>query len=458
MSLIYRSPSRNRLNRIWNGIRSPTGLIIVSLLVLFVIGTFLLSLPGMAHDRRLTFDEAAFTTASAISVTGLATIAPGRDLTRLGQVVLLLLIQIGGVGFMVLAVVLTQLLGRKVSLVLRLALSESFGLDQSGSVLKLLQRVLIGVGVIEGTGALFLWLHWRELLGEDAVFYAVFHAVSAFCNAGFDLFGGLAQFPAGIPNDTPTLAILGTLIFLGGLGIPVLGNLLLWPRRRTLTLHTRITLAVVAALVLIGWIGLWVIERRAGGPLSDLPLLRQLAICLFQSVSVRTAGFAAAPVFESLSPASEFLLIALMFIGCAPASMGGGITTGTFAVLVLAVWGYAQGNTTPQIAGRSLTTTVIQRAAAVLTISLMVVCIGTWLILATHDVTFDIALFEVVSAFATCGLTLQFTSELNSFGLGVIMVMMLWGRLGALTIVIALAQQQRSRPLVEYPEEAVLIG
>jgi trk system potassium uptake protein TrkH len=229
-------------------------------------------------------------------------------------------------------------------------------------------------------------------------------------------------------------------------------------RRRRLTLHSKITLIMVAALVLVGWVGLWISEGRAGGVIADQPWTRQLGLSLFQSISARTAGFAGLPALEQLSPASQLLMMVLMFIGCPPASMGGGITTGTFAVLMIALWGHAQGRFSPRVGGRTIAATVVQRASAVLTISLIVVGVATWLILLTHRVTLDTALFEVVSAFATCGLSLAFTSQLNGFGQFVIILVMLWGRLGALTIVIAFAQRQRDSQLVDYPEEAVLIG
>ncbi|HMP41517.1 MAG TPA: potassium transporter TrkG [Roseiflexaceae bacterium] len=436
----------------------PIGLrLVLGLALLVALGTSALMLPGVA-TRPLALNEALFTATSALSVTGLSIIVPANDLTLIGQLILLLLIQIGGVGFMVFAVIVFRLLGRSISLTDRLALTDSFGLLSPRAIVQLAQRVLITVLLIELSGALILWFLWEPHLGEQALLYAIFHAVSAFCNAGFDLFNGLPHYPRGVPNDTPTLAVLGTLIFLGGLGIPVLAEIGTYYSDRRFSLHTRLTLGVVLVLVVLGMIGIFIGEGQPGMLLADESAQRRLVLALFQSISARTAGFAGFAQFEELSPASQILLCALMFIGCAPASMGGGITTGTFVVLTLALWSYARRLPTVRVAGRSIAVGTVRKAAAVLTISLIVVTLATWLILITHPTaTLNQALFEVISAFATCGLSLGLTSELNLFGQAVVMVMMFWGRLGALTLVAALAQPQAIQR-VNYPEEQVLIG
>ncbi len=438
----------------------PTALRIVGGLgLLIVVGTLLLLLPGMGATRNLTVIEALFTATSALSVTGLSIIVPSQDLSLLGQFVLLLLIQVGGIGFMVVAVVAFLLLGRRVSLMDRLALSDSLGLIMPGAIVKLTRQILVTVITIEAIGAGLLWLHWRAELGDQrALFYAIFHAVSAFCNAGFDLFNGLPEYPAGIPNDNTSIVILGALIFIGGLGIPVLSDLLRWHHKR-MSLHTRITLVVVILLVMAGGLGMFLAERGNGAVLADEPWPRQLLLAFFQSISARTAGFAGIQPFADISAASQLLLLGLMFIGAAPASMGGGITTGTFAVLGLSLWGYARGHARAHVGGRSISATSIQKAAAVLTISLFVVTFATWLILMTHDAPLTVVAFEVISAFATCGLSLDFTSRLNLVGELVIVLMMFWGRLGALTIIVALAARaSKTTQLVTYPEEAILIG
>ncbi|MGB9737981.1 TrkH family potassium uptake protein [Chloroflexus sp.] len=452
---------RRNLKRLRHKPVPPPLRLVGGLAFLIAIGTGLLLLP-ISGTRQLTLMEALFTATSALSVTGLSVITPVRDLSLWGQILLMLLIQIGGVGFMVVAVIVFRLLGRRISFTDRIALSDSLGLLSPAAIVSLTRRVLITVITIELIGAFLLYIHWRtdpRLSEGQAFFFALFHAVSAFCNAGFDLFTGTPGFNDGIPRDSVTLFVMGVLIFLGGLGIPVVADLIAYPNERRLSLHTRITLLVVSILVVGGAVGLWLSEAfDKDGVLVGQPLDRQIIVTVFQSVSARTAGFAGITNFEQLTPASQLLLIALMFIGCAPASMGGGITTGTFAVLSISLWSYARGLPTAQFGGRSLATGMVRRAAAVLTISLFVVLAASWLLVTTHDTTLDRTVFEVVSAFATCGLTLGFTDELNTFGQLVIIAVMFWGRLGALTIIIALARQSAAPQVVMYPEEQILIG
>lgn len=421
-------------------------------------GTLLLMLPAMSTGDPLRWNEALFTAASALSVTGLSIIVPFSDLTLAGKLVLLLLIQIGGVGYMVLAVLLLRFIGRHISLVDKLALRDSLGLVSHEGILELIYRVLAAVLLIEGVGAILLGWHWHNLLpADDLLLYSVFHSISAFCNAGFDLFWGRPVLPDAVPTDDGSLIILGTLIFLGSLGIPVLFDAVTWYRRRWISLHTRITLPLAVGLVVIGGLAMVLSEGYGNGVLAGQPLGRKLLMGVFQAVSARTAGFAGLPGFDHLEPSTELVLMMLMFIGSAPASMGGGITTGTFAVLGLALIAYAKGWSTPKLWGRAIPGEIVRKAAAVLSVGLVVVFFSTWLLLMTHSTTVDVALFEVTSAFATCGLSVGLTPDLNILGQLVIIFVMFWGRLGALTIMVAVTRPQRSL-LVNYPEEKILIG
>jgi trk system potassium uptake protein TrkH len=431
--------------------------VIGGLLLLVPIGTLLLWVSGIGTPQMLTFQEALFTAVSALAVTGLSTITPGTDLTFFGQVVLMLLIQIGGVGFMVVAVSVLRALRRQVSLFDRQAMRDSLGLSEKMEFRAVLKRVLVSMMVAESVGAVLLWLHWRSLLGDEtAAFYGLFYAVSSFCNAGFSLFSP-AQFPAGIPRDTLSLTIIGGLIVLGGLGFPVLADVVEWPARRRLSLHARLTIYASLILIAVGTIGLLLAENRSGGALNGVPWHRQIVLTLFQSISARTAGFSVVANMQQLTAASQVVLIGLMFVGTAPASMGGGITTGTLIVLTLAMWSYTRRLRSVQISKRQIPADAVRRASAVLLVALLVVTGATWLILLEQPAPLDDVVFEVVSAFSTTGLSLNYTTQLTSFGLLIIMLCMLWGRLGALTVVAALSEQ-RPPERVEYPEERLLLG
>ncbi|HSV85282.1 MAG TPA: potassium transporter TrkG [Levilinea sp.] len=432
--------------------------LIAGLAGLILMGTALLLLPGMA-TRPLTFTEAIFTATSALTVTGLSVIVPGTDLTFAGQVVLLALIQVGGIGLVIFTVVIFRMLGRRISVVDRMALRGMFGNVLPGGVIRLTMYVVIGVLIIEAVGALLLWTLWTPKLGSaQALWFAIFHSVSAFCNSGFDLFAGVPGYTT-IPNDSGTLAVLGTLIFIGSLGVPVLADLVAARRKEHhLTLHTRLTLIFVIVLMALSTTTIFIADGVQGGVMAEEPVNRQIGLALFQSVSARTAGYAGMPDFDEIAAPSRLMLIIVMFVGAAPASMGGGITTGTAIALTLALWSYARNRPYPEVGGRTISTATIRRATAVLTISIAVVLTATILIsLSNPYKVAEEVLFEVVSAFATCGLTLLHTPALNTAGRYVIILVMIWGRLGALTIIMALARPVK-QSLYVFPEEQIMIG
>jgi trk system potassium uptake protein TrkH len=441
--------------------RMPAALqLVLGLLLLIAIGTGLLQIKGAA-THPLTFMEALFTSTSASAVTGLSLFPISTVLTQGGQIVLLILAQIGGVSLIVAVSAVFYILGRRVTLSDRLAVTTSLGLDNPRQIMQIMIRAILLMVIIEGVGAFLLFLHWLYsgiVPPGQAAFYAIFHAVMSFCNAGFDLFSGLPQYPNGLPSDPLSLLIMGTLIFLGGLGIPVYMNIIFTKRRRRFSLHTRLTLVISLALILVGTAGLLVTEYRQAGVLSGMSPFQRVTLALFQSISTRTAGFASLPGFSQMNFASIFLLIVLMMIGTAPASTGGGITTGTFAVLWFAVLSYARGYDRVRIWKRTLPTSLIQRAMVVLMMSLTLVFVATWLLLITNPFPLSESLFEAVSAYSTTGLSLGITPGLNNFGRWIIIGMMFCGRLGSVTIMVALLGREPRRKLLEYPEEPILIG
>jgi len=445
----------------FRGIPIPLRLI-GGLTLLVLIGTGILLLPGMAV-KPLSVMEAFFTSTSAVTVTGLSVVPTSTRFTLLGQVMLLALIQVGGIGFITLIVLAMHMLGLSISLTERLALTSALGLDKPGEILSILRDTIIAMFILEGIGALLLYLHWsiNGIAPAGRVgFYALFHAVSAFCNAGFDLFSGLPAYPEGLPNDNITLIILGLLVMIGGLGIPVLMELTRWRRHKRMTLHTWLTLVTTAGLILLGWAGLFLAEYvRVRGVASGVGLTNALTQTWFQSVSTRTAGFPGLHSFSLVGPDSRLLIITLMFIGSGPASMGGGITTGTFAVLVLAAWNYARGFHTVQVRHRTIAQTTVARSLAVLLTFLAVVLIASWLILFTNSFSFNKVVFEVVSALATCGLSMGITDNLNTFGRLVIIAMMFFGRAGVVTLLLALSRREFfAKRYLTFPEEDVLVG
>jgi trk system potassium uptake protein len=432
--------------------------LIAGLSAYVLFGVILLSIPGVGAEHPLLFREVLFTAVSAITCTGLSVIVPAVDLSVFGQIILMFLIQIGGIGYMIFATMVFRLLGRRISMVDRIALRDALGMVRTGAILQFAEQVMLTVLAVEGVGALLLWLRWTPLMGPGrALWMAVFHAVSAFCNAGFDLFNGSKDLAGGIPNDGITLMVMGVLIFLGSIGFPVIANLIHLRRQKGLSLHTRLTLYLVGLLTIGGWAAFLLVEGGQGGTLHAEPFLQKVGISLYQVISTRTAGFAGYAGFQGVHSATRFLLIFLMFIGASPASMGGGMKTGAAISLLLVFWGYVRSETKTQIAGRSIPWETTRRAVAVLVASIVVVGLVTWLILLTHPADLELVLFEVVSAFATCGYTMSLTSQLNNFGLVLLMITMFWGKLGALTVAVALTRRRGSSP-VTFPEEQILIG
>lgn len=427
--------------------------------LLVVVGTFLLWLPISGAGGPLALNQAFFTAVSAVATTGLSVITPGRDLSTFGQVVLMVLMQLGGLGFMIAAVTVFRLVGKPVTFAERLTLRDSLGLLSSSQILKLSTLILIAVVGIELIGALVLWLAWLPVYGVGpAAYYAVFHSVSAFTNSSFDLFSGAPTVAAGFPTDAVTLLTLSALIFLGGIGIPVISDLLRYRRTRRLSLHTRITLMTAAALIAAGTLLFFLMEYRFRNVFAEESTPHLLLLSFFHSVASRTSGFSVSANFSQLEPGNGFLLMILMFIGASPASTGGGITTSTFAILVLALWNFARGRSAILAGRRTLPMELLFKATAIVTAATVAILVVTWLLLYTQEnVTLSAALLEAISAFSTTGFSVGLTPRLNLFGQLLIAGLMFFGRVGTLTIVVALA-----RPIVPaavtYPEERILLG
>ena len=433
--------------------------LVVGLGLLVIVGTILLWLPISAADGQLALNEAFFTSVSAVATTGLTIITPGRDLSVFGQSVLSVLMQLGGLGFMVTAITVFRLIGRPVTFSERLTLRDSLGLISARQILSLTTVTLASVLMIEAVGALVLWLAWRPIFGAgQAVYYAIFHSISAFTNSSFDLFTTTPNGVLNFPTDAVTLLTLSVLIFLGGIGIPVVSDLARWRSSRKLSLHSRLALATSAVLIVAGTIFFFAAEKKFQGVYAGDSSAQLLLLSFFHSVSSRTSGFVISASFSQLEPANGLLLLALMFIGASPASMGGGITTTTFAVLVLAMWNFARGSPEIRAGRRVVPLEMLYKATAIVTAATAVIIVVTWLLLYTQDnITLAQALIESTSAFATSGISVGVTPRLNLFGQLLIAGLMFFGRVGTLTIIIALTRPSVVPP-VRYPEERILMG
>ena len=444
--------------------------LIIGFAGIILLDTLLLKLPAAsAPGVSISWIEALFTATSAVTVTGLSVLTTATDFTRFGQLILLILLQVGGVGFIAFSVLLFRLVGRRVTLNERFVIQQSLGAERLvslrrqwgrlGGVANLALYILIVTVSIEAIGTLLLWLRWRtEFPGGEALWLALFHAVSSYCNAGFDLFSGSDHAPVfGFGADYFSLSVMAVLIILGGVGVAVLYDVVSYFRDRMLALNTRITLGLSGVLLAAG-LGVMLLDRQLYQvTLSAYTLGEQFAISLFTVISARTAGLTILPL-DQLSQSTQLMLLLWMFIGGAPASMAGGVTSSAVGVLLISALATAKGGDNEAVAfGRAVPRETLNKAVAIMTVSTILVAGVTMLLSLLHQGDIFALGFEVVSAFANAGYSLGFTSKLSPWGQALIAFTMFWGRLGPLTIVIALAQRKRSS-LLHYPEESVILG
>jgi len=428
-------------------------------LIIFV-GTLLLMLPVATEGPgHLSFLEALFTATSATTVTGLVIFSTNVTFSTFGEIVILLLIQVGGVGFITLSVVLFRLIGRRVTIYERILLSQTLGVDAASGIVRLTLTVLFITVAIEFIGAIFLFTQWVQIMDwPHAAYYAIFHSISAFCNAGFDLFRGLDDPALQFSRQDPIILIaMSLLITIGALGITVIYDVIVWPRERHLSLHTRLVLPLSLVLVVIGTSLMLLDEYLGNGnALTVVPLGKEWLLALFTVVSSRTAGITFI-FLPDLGQASQLMLFVWMFIGGAPASMGGGVGISTIAVVLVTLASIVRGHNKARIFERTIPVETIFKAIAVLAVSaILVILITTMAMLFGQGELFPVS-FEVVSAFSNTGYSLDVTGDISMPGQLLLIFTMFWGRLGPLTLIVALAQRRR-QSLIDYPEEKIIIG
>ena len=451
---LWHHPVAKELNQTF--FASPALFILLSFLGLIAIGTLLLSFPvATATGQRLTPLAALFMAVSSVCVTGLTVLDPGTQLSFYGQGVILLLIQLGGLGIMVLSTLSILLLGTTLGVRGEQALGDMLELNGSKAAYQLVYFIGLSTFVIEALGASFLTWNYLSLdygLGK-ALWYGVFHAISAFCNAGFSLH---SDSLIGFQKQPMVLGCIGLLIVAGGLGFVVLATL--WNRairkeRGPVPLHVKVVLGMTVLLTSSGAVLYGITEWNHS--LASLDPSLKLVNALFQSVTLRTAGFNSV-AFTLLQPASISFMVVFMFIGAAPGGTGGGVKVTTAAVLLAAVPALHAGKAKIILFRRSLAGHVVYRAAAITVVSLTLISVFLFLLLFTQSISYDRLLFEITSAFGTVGLSLGVTGSLDPFGRYLVIFAMFLGRVGPITAALVFLRRRSSR--LRHPEEGLMVG
>ena len=444
---------------------TPERTLILSFLAIILVGTVLLCLPWAVRVGSASVVDALFTATSAVCVTGLVVVDTGRFYAPFGQVVILILIQLGGLGIMTFSVFFYLLMGRSIGFRDRRIIETTFSQFPTRDIYNLLKSVFAYTMLIEFIGAACLFLMWMKHFPPlEAIYVSLFHAVSAFCNAGFCLF---SDSLTGFQENIPVNLCITFLIILGGLGFIVLKDLFEFrirsQGRRRVSLHSKVVLVTSAVLIGSGTLFIFLIERD--NILSAFPLGKQVLIAYFQSVTSRTAGFNTIPLV-GLSNATCFVLILLMFIGASPGSCGGGIKTTNVATLISLAFNRYRGRNRADLFRRTVPPETVARSMSIVLASGVAVIIITIFLLITQlgDLShtesrglFLEYLFEAISAFGTVGLSMGVTSGLNVVGKLIVVVMMLLGRLGPLTLAFAMGRRVEGGGF-QFVEENILVG
>lgn len=429
--------------------------------MIILAGAGLLTLPVSAASGVPTpFLDALFTATSATCVTGLAVVDTGTHWSLFGKIVIISLIQVGGLGFMTMATLFAFALNKRLSLKERLILQEAMNQGSMEGIVRLIRKVLVYSLTIEFTAAVIFAIRWSFDLGPvRALGYGVFHAISFFNNAGFDLFGPITgQFSSitAYADDYVINIVSMALIILGGIGFVVLSDLMEYKQRRRLSLHSKVVLSASGILILVGAIVIFIFEFTNPKTLATLNWNGKILASFFQSVSPRTAGANSIDI-AGMRQATQFFIIVLMFIGASPGSTGGGIKTTTFTTLIGAIIAMIRGKEDIVLFHNRLGKDRILKAITLTMIALFWVILVTMLLSTTEDHNFLMILFEATSAFGTVGLSMGLTPDLTTFGKLMIALTMFIGRLGPLTLAYALGPKAE-KELFRYPEGKITIG
>jgi len=438
---------------------NPAQILVLGFAFIILVGAILLSTPLVTQTGESTgFLKALFTSTSAVCVTGLVVVDTGTHWNMAGQIIILILIQIGGLGIMTMATSVALIIGRKISLKSRLIMQEALNQFTIQGVVRLTKYIIITTFIIEGIGAFFLAMNFIPEYGtKKGIFFGIFHSVSAFCNAGFDIIGegrSLTQYTENLSVNF----IVMSLIILGGLGFTVIIDLIKSRSYKKLSLHSKIVVMMTIILIVLGFVLFFVLEFNNPNTMKDLTFKGKLTASMFQSVTTRTAGFNTLPL-DQMYDSSKLLTVILMFIGGSPGSTAGGMKTTTIALVILLIISVVKNRDDVEFSKRRISMDNVNRALTVVGVGVSLGFFVVFLLSITEKGTsFITLLFEAISALGTVGLSLGYTSSLSTLGQLIIIFTMFAGRVGALTIVFALADQQKVKALIRYPESKVSVG
>ena len=408
------------------------------------------------NHQGLRWIDALFVSTSASCVTGLTVVDLHNDLTFFGTVVMLMLIQVGGLGIMTLATLVVHIMGYRFHLQENIVLQESLNQGGQAGLVELIARMIKYTFVIEGFFAVVLTIHFIPEFGFNAIGYGIFHSISAFCNAGFDLFGNYDSL-CKRNDDYFLMTCIGVLIILGGIGFTVMSDVLHKKFWRKYSLHTKIVIVTNIALIIIGTLLIFPVEYYTPDTVGNLSIPAQLANACFMSVSCRTAGFNSFDLAQT-EQITQLVMIILMFIGASPLSTGGGIKSTTFFVILMSMWSVFRGKKEIVVFGRRITRELRDQAFAIFTMgTIWVVTAGIALSVIDGEVhELEEIIFETVSGFGTVGMGIGITSEWDVWGKLILALTMLVGRVGIMTFMLSLITQKSST--IKYPPENIMIG
>ncbi len=439
---------------------SPMRVILLGFSAIILLGALLLSLPASSQSGEFTnFLDSLFTSTSATCVTGLVRFDTCTHWSWFGKAVLLCLIQTGGLGFMTMAISIVVLTKKRIGITARVVMQNSISAPQIGGIVKLTKKIFIGTAIVEGLGAVLLLVYFIPKLGiAKGVVYSVFHSVSAFCNAGFDLMGYQSQFTSltGEADNWYFNIIIMALIVTGGLGFVVWFDLIDAKFSfKDLHLQSKLVLTTSGLLIVLGALSIFLFELN-GTLFKNMPLNEQILTSLFQSVSARTAGFNTVDL-ASLTDSSKCMMIFLMFIGGSTGSTAGGLKTTTLAVLVLSVISTIRRKKDLEAFGRRLEDGISRTAGSIFTIYMIITLFTSMVVASIENITLMQAMFECVSALATVGCTLGITTSVGALTEIILIVLMMLGRIGSVTVLVALFSD-KSKIGSKHAQEKIQIG